>query len=416
MALTVSGTLPGVMAEGSRPADWFGLLRVTPDRGTIATVEAVGPGAAHVSLAWDPATGTLAVTPGLAADYEAFLARGLAPELTFSLRATMRNGRVDADSPVFTIPLLDRDDTAPTGLGFASGGSVAAGAIGAVIGTLRVVDPDTPAGNFRFFLPEDEAWRFEVVDGLTLKLRDGITLGLDDIPVRPLVIGVSDGRQEAAFLLDITVTDPNAPVPAPLLMAVGEVRGALALPTADRALVLRGSDSLVDIAAPAGGARAILLRGEADAALPSTTGRIDFLDARLLLPGEGAAAVALALAGTPGGRAKALAAIDGGVALVAQTARGPGLAAFGLGDRQGDAEAGPLAQGIDPAMLALHQGRLGSGESVAQVALDLALMLHAPAATPTWLPWSPGRDTPLADAALAAPVIAPGFALDALLI
>lgn len=407
------------MVEGSRPGDWFGALQVTADRGSILGLEAIGPGAAFLALAWDPVTGTVAITPGQVSDFEGFLAQGLAPTLTFSLRATLRNGRVEADPSVFTIALADRDDTPPTALSFAAGGSVAAGAIGAVIGTLRVTDPDTPAGGFRFILPEEEAWRFEVIDGGVLKLREGITLGLDDIPHRPLVIGVSDGTQEAGFVLDLTVLDPDAPPPVSRLLAVGEARGALGLPTAERALVLRGKDALLDLAAPQGGERAILLRGEADAALPEATARIEFLDARLVLPGDAMAATALVLAGSPGGRAQALAALDAGAALVEQAAPAPALARLLAAPPPSGAEAAlPLLveeTALEPWMVALQRGRLGSGESAAQVALDLALMLRGPETEAVWLPWSPGREALAPDAALAAPVIAPGFALDMLL-
>ena len=47
-----------------------------------------------------------------------------------------------------------------------------------------------------------------MVDGGLLKLRDGITLSWDDVPVRPILINVSDGTQSAAFLLHIAATEP----------------------------------------------------------------------------------------------------------------------------------------------------------------------------------------------------------------
>ncbi len=408
MALRISGSLPASLAEGSRAGDWFGLLQVSTDRGSIASIEAVGTGADYVSLVWNPITGTLTVTPGIVTDYEAFLAAGLAPALRFSLRATTTTGVVDQDSPVLTIAVTDRDDTPPSGLSFASGGSVFAGAIGAVIGTLRVTDPDTPSDSFRFSFPEDEAWRFEVVDGLTLKLREGITLGLDDIPSRPLLIGVSDGSQDAAFVLDLAVLDPGMLQPQARMLAVGEARGTLALPAPDRALVLAPSDALVDIAPPVDGETVILLRSEADAGLPETTARIDFLDARLVLPGQSSAAVAVALAATPAGQAQALAGIDKGLALLHLAL--PALA------MSGGASAAAPASALGPDLLALRDGRLGSGESPAQVALDLVLMQGGAGTEPAWLPLSPGRDLPLPDAALAAPVVAPGFHLDALMV
>ena len=120
--------------------------------------------------------------------------------------------------------MLDRDDTAPTALAFASGGTVVAGAIGAAIGRLAVTRSRHPGG-FSFSFGDDDAWRFEVVDGV-LKLRDGISLGLDDMPQRPLIVEVSDGHQSAAFLLWLGVADPDtrlADLPA------GATRGGFGL-------------------------------------------------------------------------------------------------------------------------------------------------------------------------------------------
>ena len=421
MALLVSGTLPGVMAENSGTGDWFGQLQVTSSRGTIASIEAIGPGASYLSLTWDPLTGTVALQPDALADYEGFLALGAAPELVFSLQARMANGRIDSDSQTFRIALLDIDDTPPAALAFATGGSVVAGEIGSIIGTLAVTDPDTPPGEpFFFTLPEEDDWRFEVVGGTTLKLRDGISLGLDDMPLRPLYVTVSDGRQGAGFTLDITVLDPGAPPPPTPVLTPGEERGAVALPGPERAVVLRERAALLDLGPASGGERPLTVQGQAEAALPASVTRVDFLDARLELDGAGPAARAAALLRVlegpevaPATVAAGVAALEAGAALVelagARVAAGSD-SAFVTGLFRDGAGRDPEA-----AELALHLGRLGSGESRAQVAVDVAL-LHATTSAPVWLPWLHGRDAPPPDVV---PVVpsgpVPDFAADLLL-
>lgn len=419
MALLVSGTLPAVMAENSRAGDWSGRLSVVPDRGTIASIEAIGPGAPFLSLSWEAETGMVVIQPGAAADFEAFAALGAVPELVFSLQATMRNGRVDTNSPTFRIQLLDLDDTAPTGLRFKSGGSVVAGAIGPVIGRLAVTDPDTPSDQpFRFSFPDHEDWRFEVVNGTTLKLRDGISLGLDDMPLRPLMIEVSDGRQSAGFVLDLVVLDPGAPPPPSLALAVGEVRGALALPAAERALVLRESAALADLGTPVAGERPIDLAGQREAALPEAVRRIDFLDGRVELDGAGPAARAAALhrvlgadAADPLALGRSVAALEAGTPLVL---RGESfLQAQGMAFADDAAFVTALfedgaARAPDAAELALHLGRLGSGVARAQVAVDVALLLPQAPPEPVWFAWAHGRDAP--GLAAAAPPIVPALA------
>ena len=78
--IQISGTLPSSMAEGSLPGDWAGLLAVTGTSGGIAAVEAIGPGALHLALAWNAAQGTLTLRPGAPVDFEAFAAAAAAPE------------------------------------------------------------------------------------------------------------------------------------------------------------------------------------------------------------------------------------------------------------------------------------------------------------------------------------------------
>ena len=203
-ALVVSGVLPATLAENSRPGDWAATLSLSGDLAGLVGVELLGPRRAGFQRQPAAGAGCGAARPRGAVDFESLAT----PVLGFSLRFRFADGSV-WDDPVTRA--ASRCWTSTTrrrpGLAFASGGMVVAGAIGAAIGRLAVTDPDTPAG-FRFSFGPDDDWRFEVVDGV-LKLRDGISLGLDDMPQRPLIIEVSDGHQSAAFLLWLGVADPT---------------------------------------------------------------------------------------------------------------------------------------------------------------------------------------------------------------
>lgn len=119
----------------------------------------------------------------------------------------MMDGSVLLSQGTYSVTVLNQDDTPPQALGFSSGGTVAAGAMGAVIGRLAVTDPDTSEG-FTFTIQEDDQWMFEIVDGV-LKLRDGVSIALADGPERALVITVSDGNQSSALTLYISITVPG---------------------------------------------------------------------------------------------------------------------------------------------------------------------------------------------------------------
>jgi hypothetical protein len=195
------GGVPGSIAEGSGRGDWIANLHLEGDLSRLAAVEMAGPAAGFFSADWNAALGVVALQPDARLDFEAFSAAGALPEVEIGLRFVFDDGTRQEDGQRFRVAVLDRDDTAPDALGFVGGpGRVSAGEIGAVIGRLAASDPDS-AGSCHFsFAPEDE-WRFEVVDGDVLKLRDGISLGWDDVPARPVLVEVSDGTQTAAFLL-----------------------------------------------------------------------------------------------------------------------------------------------------------------------------------------------------------------------
>jgi hypothetical protein len=236
-----------------------------------------------------------------------------------------------------------------------------------------VADPDTAAG-FRFSFAEEDAWRFEVVDGV-LKLRDGISLGLDDMPQRPLIVEVSDGRQSAAFLLWLGVADPNtrlADLPA------GETRYGFGLVDTGTVLALRESRDLARVDGLAGGEQLLTLQDGTQLVLPAVQ-RVQFVDGFQDIgagsTGVRGAALVQALTGhAADGRALAglVARAESGVAWTDLAA---GLPALSGTDAEAVAALFHNALGRDPsgAELATQLGRLAAGVSRAQLAVDVAL-------------------------------------------
>lgn len=378
----LAGNLPGIITENSQPGDWIGTLTLSGDIAGLASIEAVGPGGSFFSVSYNPALALATVIPGARLDYESFLASGLPPEVSFFLRFNFSDGTRLDDPTQFRIAVKDMDDTPPTGLAFATGGSVTAGAIGAIIGTLAVTDPDS-AGPFHFTFPEEDAWRFEVV-GNTLKLRDGISLGLDDIPHRPLLIEVSDGRQSAAFTLDLIVRDlaPQEST-APVLLP-GETLAGFTAIAPGTVLSLQRSEQVGAINAYGDDLRQVVLRDGGEVWL-SGVQRLQFADGWFDLAQDGPAARAEALhrailgeAATPAELASLAGKLQAGMgnAELAQSllAESAALGA-GLPDADFVTALCRAACGREPdaAELALQTGRLASGLSRAQLAVDLAL-------------------------------------------
>ena len=318
-----------------------------------------------------PGLDAVRLSPGALVDFESLAT----PVLGFSLRFRFADGSVWDDPVTRHVTVLDTDDTAPTGLAFASGGTVVAGAIGAAIGRLAVTDPDTLAG-FRFSFGPDDDWRFEVVDGV-LKLRDGISLGLDDMPQRPLIIEVSDGHQSAAFLLWLGVADPNTglvDLPAgrdARRLRPGRCRngaGAAREPRRGAGRCARGRGAAAD---PAG--------RHASWCCPrrSGCGSADgFQDIGAGSPGVRAAALVQALTGhAADGRALAglVARAEAGVAWTDLAAGLPGLAGGTMRMRSPRCYHNALGRDPSGAELAPQLGRLAAGVSRAQLAVDVAL-------------------------------------------
>ncbi|TDH60934.1 DUF4214 domain-containing protein [Dankookia rubra] len=368
-ALVVSGVLPATMVENSRPGDWAATLSLGGDLAGLTGVELLGCDALSFGASLLPGLDAVRIIPGAMVDFESLAG----PVLNVSLRLSFADGSTWDDPVTRSVSVLDVDDTAPTGLTFASGGTVVAGAIGAAIGRLAVADPDTLAG-FRFSVGPDDDWRFEVVDGV-LKLREGISLGLDDMPQRPLIVEVSDGHQSAAFLLPVAVVDPDARLAD---LPPGATRGGFGLVEAGAVLALRESRDLAQLDALASGERLLTLQEGTQVVLPAVQ-RVQFVDGFQDVGAGSTGVQAAALVQALGSQAAEPRALAGLVARaeagVAWTDIAAGLG--GLGGTDADA-VGTLyrnALGRDPgeAELATQLGRLAAGVSRAQLAVDLAL-------------------------------------------
>ncbi|MBV1797055.1 DUF4214 domain-containing protein [Siccirubricoccus sp. G192] len=372
--------LPASIIEGSLPGDWTASLSLAGDIGGLQSIEAIGPQGLFFAVAYDPALALATLRPAARLDYEAFA--GPVPQAAFTLRFNFTDGSHLDDTTPFRVTVLDRDDTPPTALRFASGGSVTAGAIGSIIGTLLVTDPDS-AGPFHFTFPEEDAWRFEVV-GNVLKLRDGISLGLDDMPSRPLFIQVSDGQQSAGFTLDLTVRDPAAQQSSVQLLGPGETRAGFTQTAPDQVLALHGVQQAAAVNLCGGEIRQVVLQGGEEIWLGPVQ-RLQFADGWLDFAPDGLAARAASLhravlgqEATGAELAREVGLLQSGAAWVelAQSL----LTGAGALDDAGFAAAlhqAACGRAADAAELELLAGRLASGTSRAQLAVDVALGAEA---------------------------------------
>jgi hypothetical protein len=207
MGIQLTGSIPGLINENTPLWDWMGQLRLTIDPALVRFVDITGIGGDFFDATLNRSTGMVAITPISVPDYEWFVANGVSPVLSLSLRFFMVDGTTQSSNGSYSVAVLNVDDTPPQVLRFTSGGSVQGGLAGAVIGTLGLVDPDTASG-FVYTVREDDQWMFEIVGGI-LRLQAGISIPMADGPIRPVVIEVWDGKQSSAFTLDITVTLPS---------------------------------------------------------------------------------------------------------------------------------------------------------------------------------------------------------------
>jgi len=279
-----TGAVPSLMAENSDRGDWAATLALVGDLTTLRSVELVGPGALYFSAQYDPFFGVVFLSPGAAADYEGLTYNGGDPALAYTLRYTYADGTTDVDPATLRVTVTDRDDTAPQGLRFLAGGTIRADQLGGVIGTLAVDDPDT-AGPFSFQIIGWDDWMFEF-DGPLLRLRDGFNLGYDAIPTKTLIVDVSDGRQSAAFVLDIGVTDTAGPAP-PTALGATPVDGIAALGDG-RVVTLRSASEFTAATATGDGGRTLVAVDTPDLFLPGAT-RLQFAEGWLEFVADGPA-------------------------------------------------------------------------------------------------------------------------------
>ena len=376
--IQVSGTIPGLIRENSRPGDWIGGLALTGDIAGLAAIEITGAAALNFTVSWNAALGLAVIGVGAPIDFEAFAPAGLPPQLDFSLRYVFADGTRLAEANTWHVTVVDQNDTPPSGIHFATGGSVVAGAIGSIIGTLAVTDPDS-VGSFSYSFAEEDAWRFEVV-GTTLKLKDGISLGLDDMPDRPLFINVSDGRQSAAFTLDITVRDPAAQEDAVGTVTPDTPQSGFVQTTPQQVVTLHEARDLAAANAYDGDVRQILLAMGGEVWLPPVQhlrladGWVDYdpagdavRAAALHVTLTGQAATGADLAHMVGQAQAGLGWVELAATLLPQAA-----GSLGDADLVTSLYTAALQRDPDPAELALQTGRLASGVSRAQIAADLA--------------------------------------------
>ncbi|TCZ63018.1 DUF4214 domain-containing protein [Roseicella aquatilis] len=372
-SLIVSGVLPASLAENSGPDDWTATLNLSGSLTGLVGVELLGRDALDFRAELLPGFNAVRITPGAPVDYEALVAAKRAPVLTFSLRFTYADGGVVEDRTTRQVAVLDRDDAPPTALAFTSGGTVVAGAIGAAIGTLSVTDLDS-TGPYIFTFAEEDAWRFEVVDSV-LRLRSGISLGLDDMPGRPVIIQVSDGTQSAAFTLTIKVANPSTSLSD---LPAGETREGFALAAPDRVVAMQESRAVAQADVLGAGGRLVTMQDGGQVVLPAAE-RVQFVDGFQDIgaesPGVRAAALVHALSGHDADAALLATLVAKAEAGLAWTDIAAGFPALSGSHAAAVTTLYHNALGRDPttAELASQAGRLAGGLSRAQLVVDVAL-------------------------------------------
>lgn len=206
-SIPFSGTIPSLLPENARPHGWAGALTIGIDPAQVSLVDVVGTADLYIDSRFDRSTGTVQLWNIATPDYDGFTRIGANPVMHFQVRVFLTDGTQGLSAATYAIGIGNVDDSPPSALGFATGGTVTPGDIGATIGTLAVTDVDS-AGPFSFTIAEADAWQYEVV-GTTLRLKPGMTVAISDGPYRALNVEVSDGLQSAAFRLDIRVEFPT---------------------------------------------------------------------------------------------------------------------------------------------------------------------------------------------------------------
>ncbi len=383
--ITVSGTLPSVIVENTSASGWAGSLSLSGNTAAISAIQVVGAGGSYFRASYDSVRKLALLSPAAKVDYEVFRALGLTPQLDFQLQFDLSTGVSELAPTVYHITVRNVDDTPPSGLAFSTGGSVTAGAIGSVIGTLRVTDVET-TGPFYFSFADSDSWKYQV-DGTTLRLRDGISLGLDDIGTLTLPIMVSDGTMSAAFTLNITVSAPGGQADLIHYLMPGEFTSLFYYNAANSVTGLRATWEVSYVENYGQGVHALMMRDGSALWLPPQVTQIHFADGWIDLAHSGSAAQVLALYHTilqrdpdPMGFYNLTALLEGGMSVQTLTAamlRSPEYVA-----RIGNPDNATFINGLyhdalgraaDAAGFAFQLSRLNAGVSRTQLVDDFAL-------------------------------------------
>ncbi len=407
--LQLSGGLPASIAENSGPADWVATLSLLGDTAGLLGIGLLGPDALYFSAGWNPAFGLISLQPASPLDYESLLASGHGASLSVQWEYRFGDGSRQAEPARWQIAVQDRDDTPPQWLGFATGGSVAVGALGAGIGRLRGFDPDT-AGALTFQVPEAEAWRLRL-QGDTLLLQPGYAFGLDDLGLRSVTLEVSDGTQSAALSLDILVRPDLQDRPSGAVLAAGGLAQGFALAGPSLVQTARLSWEVADMTEYADGSRLVSLRDGGAAMLPALK-RLQFADGWYDADAAGPAAEVTALYQAVLGHAPSAAVLAQQVAALQAGGTTPQdiAAALLAGAEYRQAHGTPDALGFlltldanvlghapDGGLLSAQLWSLDQGQARAQLVLTLALSDAALARQAQEHPdgyWVPAAQTP----------------------
>ena len=384
-SITVSGTLPSIIVENTTATGWAGSLALSGISTPIGGIQVIGTGGGFFRASYDALRQLALLSPAARVDYEMFRALGLTPELTFQLQFDLTDGTSYLAPTLYRITVRNVDDTPPSGLAFSSGGSVAAGDIGAVIGTLRVTDVET-TGPFYFSFADSDAWKYEVV-GTTLKLKEGISLGLDDVGNMALPVMVSDGTMSAAFNLNVTVAAPGGQAELIHYLMPGDFTSLFYYNAANSVTGLRAAWEVSFVENYGQGVHALMMRDGSALWLPPQVTQIHFADGWIDLDHTGTAAQVLALYHTilqrdpdPMGYNYVTGLLQGGMSIQALTAAmlqspeyvarigNPDNATF-LNALYHDA----LGRNADPTGFAFQLARLNAGVSRVQLVDDFVL-------------------------------------------
>lgn len=274
--ILVAGTLPATILENSSRQNWQGLLQLSGDLASLRGIDLSGIGASYFSVSLDLRLGLAWVAPAARIDFEAFAVLGLVPVLDFQMVMQFGDGSTETEPTRFSITVLNLDDTPPSALAFSSGGTIAAGKLGAVIGTLRVTDVDS-SGPFTFTFADSDAWKYQVV-GNTLMLAPGYSFGLDDVGLMKLPVTVSDGTQSAGFLLPIVVSAPGSQPDLIKYLNPGDYTYKFYYNSATSITTMRVSSDVGFIENYGAGVHALMLRDGTALWLPGTVTQIHFAD------------------------------------------------------------------------------------------------------------------------------------------